>query len=339
MILKAQFSNNSDYGYVVGKVRVREKRLLTQTNYQRLIEAEDTEELFRILGESEFQMEAAEVRAHTLDELINIGLKATYEQMLPLSKEPDLTNSLLFKYDFNNLKILLKQKFMEFPIDVPLNDLGTIPPETLSEWVKTESWGSMPLFFKEIMPTLLSSYEQKSYSHIIDFILDKHYFHIMLKIAKEFKNDFMIKYYRQDMDLHNICNYLRIRALKERKSILDEILLKEGFINYKFFIDDFSEDFKSLATRLSHTNYANMIKEGLEGLERTNSLSVLEKLADDFLIEYLKQTKYLTFGVEPLLALILAVEMELKNLRIIVIAKTNNLPNNIILERLRETYV
>jgi len=81
------------------------------------------------------------------------------------------------------------------------------------------------------------------------------------------------------------------------------------------------------------------VKSGVEDWKRSGSFSHLEKLFDDHLLSFVKKAKYITFGIEPLIGYLVAKEMEVKNLRTIMVGKFNRLSQEIIKERLRESYV
>ena len=52
-----------------------------------------------------------------------------------------------------------------------------------------------------------------------------------------------------------------------------------------------------------------------------------------------KTSKYINIGPEPIFSYIVAKEAEIKTLRIILVAKLNNLSPDVIRERVRELYV
>ncbi|HEX30202.1 TPA: V-type ATP synthase subunit C, partial [Candidatus Poribacteria bacterium] len=55
--------------------------------------------------------------------------------------------------------------------------------------------------------------------------------------------------------------------------------------------------------------------------------------------DYIRPAKYVAFGIEPLIAYLIAKEHEVKLIRIIMIGKINQLSMDSISERLREPYV
>lgn len=65
----------------------------------------------------------------------------------------------------------------------------------------------------------------------------------------------------------------------------------------------------------------------------------LEKLRDNYILNFSKIGKYVTFGIEPLVGFITAKENDIKNIRIILSGKLNNISNDKIKERIRDTYV
>ena len=71
----------------------------------------------------------------------------------------------------------------------------------------------------------------------------------------------------------------------------------------------------------------------------TGLYSLMEKLCDNKRIEFVKKSRFVSFGIEPAIAYIVAKESEIKNLRMILNGKIANTPKEVILERLRETYV
>ena len=56
-------------------------------------------------------------------------------------------------------------------------------------------------------------------------------------------------------------------------------------------------------------------------------------------MEYIKKAKMKSFGFEPILAFLIGKEFELQTIRIILSGKQNNIPAEIIRERLRDLYI
>ena len=61
-------------------------------------------------------------------------------------------------------------------------------------------------------------------------------------------------------------------------------------------------------------------------------------MADNYLISFLKRAKYVVFGLEPVVAYLLARENEVKMIRMIMIGKLNGLATDLLRSRLRDIY-
>jgi len=83
----------------------------------------------------------------------------------------------------------------------------------------------------------------------------------------------------------------------------------------------------------------SVLMDGIESFRNTGSLTKLEKLSDNYIMNYVKKSRFVTFGVEPLIGYLVAKESEIRNVRIVMVGKINGISPEIIRERLRETYV
>jgi hypothetical protein len=117
--------------------------------------------------------------------------------------------------------------------------------------------------------------------------------------------------------------------LHYRKASLENLkinLIEGGYIPREEFINLFSQakiDF-----------YSEVIKEGISQIGKEGDFSVLEREIEDYLINLIQPAKYMFFGPEAIFAYCLAKENELKSLKLIFLAKMNNIPNFEIQERL-----
>ncbi|MFA6170461.1 MAG: V-type ATPase subunit [Candidatus Margulisiibacteriota bacterium] len=82
------------------------------------------------------------------------------------------------------------------------------------------------------------------------------------------------------------------------------------------------------------TAFARPVTAGLEEYRRSGSLFALERETDNHLFSIMKEAKYLTFGIEPLLGFLFAREQEQKMIRLIMTAKLQKIPSQLIKERL-----
>ena len=87
-----------------------------------------------------------------------------------------------------------------------------------------------------------------------------------------------------------------------------------------------------LLSYLSTTSYSSGTKY------LSSSPAEFEKWVDDQMLSLLLPTKYSPLGPEPLIGFYLGKEAEIRNIRIILAAKQNNLPLDVVSGRLRRLY-
>lgn len=165
------------------------------------------------------------------------------------------------------------------------------------------------------------------------------------KKCQEFQSEFLYDYFMHALDMHNIKTFLRLYILQEPEEKLKLAINGEGFIKMEVFLKCYPEDLSVFLNRLEFVhkqnriiNYAAFLQEPIEELKKNESFVALEKAINDFLIQVLKPAKYLSFGPEPLLGYYFAKLNEINLIRMIILAKLNNLPKDIIEERLNFVY-
>lgn len=126
-----------------------------------------------------------------------------------------------------------------------------------------------------------------------------------------------IKSYEENQNLKNIDILLDKLMFEEMKTISNKL----GCTAVSSFLQ--------VATEIN--NKKLLIRSG-------ENLDVSEKKLDDYLMDKIKLFKINPFGMESILGFLYAKETEIKNIRIILAGKINNIENNMILERLREGY-
>jgi len=150
---------------------------------------------------------------------------------------------------------------------------------------------------------------------------------------------FLKRFIKINIDLNNIINCVRAKIRGEKKAFTKEFLIPEGDFKIENIVEIYDSPLSSWCEKLIYTDYKNIIELGINYFQKNNSLMELEKLRDNFILNFSKIGKYVTFGIEPLVGFITAKENDIKNIRIILSGKLNKLSPDQIKERARDTYV
>lgn len=316
------------YAYITGRVRALEARLLDKLKMERMIAATSAKASLSELEETDYGPYVSQLKnINNFEDLLHDELKRLYSFIDKGSLDKELTDLFRMHYDFHNLRVFLKNKFKEKPLsleELPFINLGTIEPLKIGEAKK----------FLQIQKQATIAFEENKNPQDIDLILDKEYYKRCLEKARESENEFVINLFCREIDLLNIKVFFRCRVLKKNKDFFSKALIVRGILTKKLFLEFYEKEEGAFLRKLSFTPYAKAVmgyeKEGLGGLELS---------CDNFFLECLKKTKLITAGLEVLIAYLIAKENEIKLLRSILTGKINEIPAQMIRERMRDTFI
>jgi vacuolar-type H+-ATPase subunit C/Vma6 len=245
-------------------------------------------------------------------------------------------------------KFLIKQEVFEEAIESNLD-------EALRLFVESDLYGEELLHIKDSqqLEAVLNNALLTLRSLIKGLLLDKGLLDLLElnnlgcieNILKSYPSEFLQDYFMHLADMHNIKTFLRLYILKEPEELLKKHLICEGFIRKGVFLKLYAEDLAAFLNKLEYVHkynriidYTYFLKEAIEKVEKENSFVALEKAINDFLIQVLLPAKYLSFGPEPLLAYYFAKVNEMNLMRMVILAKLNNIAGDLVKERLNNVY-
>jgi len=345
----ADTNDQEEYAFANGNIKALEKGLLNKDILDRMIKSSDIVSALKILTESDLNDYSFDLNNPSdFENSLNQELLHTYDIIKSISQVSTF-NFLYFtfasKYDFLNIKILIKSKYLkkEFSNDL-ISPIGTIDIEKLKLAIRDEKYEDIPDSFEFLIKKTFSEYNKFKDPEIIDFVLDRErYIMIFNKIREieiiESEELFLKRFFNINIDLNNIINCIRVKIRGEKKAFIKEFLIPEGDFKIEKIIEIYDSPLSSWFEKLKYTDYKDIVELGVNYFQKNNSLMELEKLRDNFILNFSKIGKYITFGIEPLVGFITAKENDIKNIRIILSGKLNNLSPEKIKERVRDTYV
>lgn len=332
--------NEDNYIYAVTRIRALENKLLDKSKIERMIEAKNPEEVIKVLYETSYAGLISEMEdTGDYETVLSKEIENTYDMIKKMAPEPELIDMFLLKYDIHNLKVLMKSSFLNEENDYLLTNIGTIAPVKLKEMIREKNFVFLDTEIKRGLDEIINSFSINPDPQIIDIILDQSLYRVMNQIALNSNNDFLKKFVELQIDLINIKMFIRVKAMGYGRELLKKSFIDDGRLDFNFFSDAIDEPVDALKDRLAISDYKNVITDGIDSYVKTKSLMKFEKLTDDFLLDYVKEGKFVPFGIEPIVGYIMAKENEAKIIRIIMVGKINKIDNELIRERLRDVYV
>lgn len=325
---------------VIPRLRVLETRLLDKTKIDRMIDSSSPEESLKVLRETEYGNLMSNVkRAEEYEEVLSAELKRVYDEMYKMSPSKELIDLMSIKYDYHNIKVILKGRFLNKDLSDILIKVGRTEVTKLKSIIDNDELVDLNPTMRKGIEETLEDFNIKKDPQRIDIILDKYMFEEMKLIAKGLDDKFSSTYIKVIIDLTNIKSLLRIKKQNKGREFLLSVVIDGGNIDKDMLVMLLTDATENIPSKLSYTNYENVLKVGVEDYCKKGSAGLLEKLVDNYIMDMMKDAKMIPFGCEPLLAYIYAKETEIKVIRIIMVGKLNNITGEVIRERLREVYV
>lgn len=325
---------NTDYIYAVSRIRAIERSLLDAGKLQQIADAKTAEEALRMI------LDAGYPQAENYEQMFSQELNDTYALLEELAPQSDLLSALLVTSDYYNLKVLLKAEFLGRDLDYLLNPRCKSGLESIKRAVLERRGADISETFERAMREARESFARHRNAQLADMVVDRASYLDMQEYAARTGNEFLNGLVRLQIDLTNIQTVLRLRKMGKGSSFAEMALLEGGSLSTALLADCVDESSEALLEKLSHTAYADLVSEVLSEPEGSlQALMQLENLCSQKQMEYIRAAKYEQFGAEPLVAYLLAKQNEIRQLRLIMVGKTNGMDSAVIKERLGGSYV
>jgi len=332
---------DEDYAYATARIRAKEIKLMSRSRLERLLDTADPSDAMKLLIESGYGSDHPEIGKggeNDIEMLLSGEMKKAYALLSDILPEPQVLDLFLRQYDYLNAKLIIKAEFMGIDVSKRLSRLGTLKPEKLLKSIADRKLEELPEIFGKAIMDSLEAFSQTGDPQTVDFILDKAGYENMMEDARNAEEPFLIELVKRMTDTANIRIFVRARLLSKSGEFIRSALIPGGSIAEKT-LDELAEcTLEQFLEELKHTDYADLSESLLKAVKHPNGISEVEKTLDDSILLFLKRSKYVTMGIEPVIAYLFMKETEIKNARLILTGKINKISQETIKERLRLGY-
>lgn len=318
--------------YGVARIRSAERFLIPRERMRKLAEM-SAEDVLGQLVEGGYGA-LPDAKAADPEALIASELAKTNELVRDVSTEPEQTDIFFMQADVHNLKLLLKLRLTGGESDALMKG-GCYDPKFLAKCVEDADYSRLPDIFKET----LDAFEKEAKSGTVDpallsTALDDAY----IRYALQKGNDFVKTYFRAFADFTNIATLLRVRAIKGERARFASLLIEPGDVSKSSLLSAFELSDDALSKALPVGPAKEYMARGIETAVKTGRISAVERERDNYLIRLATDRKSETDTNGPVYGYLLAKRQEANVLRLILTAKRNDLPQEVIDERMRLLY-
>lgn len=328
----------TSYAYAAARVAVMQTRMLTGERLNSMLQAPSAQEAFKLLAE--VLPGAAQMSdAAGYEQLLSDQLCAAYEEVRAMAPGEAAVEVLSAKYDFYNLKALLKARYAGKDGAELLIRAGMVPVEVLQEAVSSGDGRMLPAALATALSEAEALFALSPNPQALDILFDRAWVADGFARIGRRGNETIRKYLTDLVDMKNIASVLRIRRSGAPAEQLSRVLLPGGAVGMDVLAEGLSAPLTEWTGRFATYSWCEPVREGVAAFERTGSIAALERLCENDLLAVFRRKRYELTCVEPIIGYLLGQESQIAAIRAVMVAQLNGLDRETLGERLRELYV
>ena len=321
------------YGFAVGTIRALETRMLTRSALLDLANAENFDAAMELLSGTDYALPVGGRGPAEVEQMLRDRRTEVRRRFASLMEDELLVELLEARDDFANLRLAIRRLVTERPIGADYSVDGSIPAEQFEEILQAEDYGRFPEHLQEAVESAVLGYYESKDIRRIDYELDKAQAVYKLRRARELRCEFLCSLFRIQIDLINVRMMLRLKAAGRQER---HLFLPEGFVEMAKYAHALEVGYEAVPPLFFATPYFELVEGGIAYWTTNQSFLRLERLCEEYLMGYLRQTAALAAGWQPIVAYLLLMEQEIRTVRMILTAKQNGMEARLILDRLGE---
>ena len=329
------------YPFSSSIISSRELALLSKDNILSAAASDTVEAALMLLQEKGYAKGAPELsNAYAFESVVAYELKEAVGFLKSVAPDENLLSLFLLRYDYLNLKTLLKLNLLgaEFS-ENNMSPFGAIPFEVLKESIADKSYFRLPQQMAEAMRDLDKQFAIHEDPTMIGIKLDRAYSKQVTAALEGEKNPLVMEYFKAYFDFTNIMVVLRLKNAGYTADILKDVLLEGGRFNAFDMQKAFEDKADSAVSEFYHYGYEAYLKEPFEKMANGGGLAAVEKARDDYLLMLLKKDRFNMFTSSRAVAYLIAKEREAAAVRLLMVSMLNHIGPEEMSTRLKALYV
>ena len=321
-----------DYIFEDARIRVMETGLLTKADFEQLLAEPSYAAALNFLKDKGWGGPDAPKNAEAL---LQAEEKATWDLMEELLPQSPLLNTLRLSRDYQNLKAAVKQIYTDSALDAErlFVEGGTIPSAKIRRALEEQDPEQLPEEMAEAAAQATEVLARTGDGQLCDIILDRAALKALLKAGKEAEDPVLNEYAQVTAVSADIRCALRAARSGRDGETIKEMLVEVPGLDLADLTEAALNGRQAVSDYLALTPYASLAPA------LSQSMSAFECACDNLLIERIRPQLYESEKPGPLAAYVIARENEIKCIRLLLSGKLNGLPENVLRESLRNSYV
>lgn len=322
-------------------ISVRETHMLTEEQLSQMLYAKDDEAVALLLQATNYSLDKEELRDPNLIEKVLVKhLAREYTFAFQNSPLTEVVQIFSLKYTYHNLKVLLKERASQGDLSHLLLPIGRYPLDILKHLVTTLSAEYCPDFMQEEVASTWAEYMDYQDVRVLDTGMDLAYFKHLKHLSEEINDTTLNAFIDLSIDFYNVITVKRALTQGKPRSFMRQLLSENARMESREYLKLFENQELLAWFNQIYPNSFDLSTKPYE--EALNDVSIsalsLEYLADLLKYQLLEKGRFEIEGPLPLARYLWGKEMEVKNLRLILTGRSNDLNPDLLKERMRPVY-
>ncbi len=324
---------DTDYLYLSAYVHAKEGSLVGRERLERMLEARTAEDALKVLEDAGWQLPDPCGPAE-LEGILAQRRAAVFTELGELAPDPAVVDVFRLRYDYHNLKCLVKAEAVGAEAGPLLSGAGRVPAAELTRAFLEGKAESLPQPMTAAMAEARETLARTGDPQLADFILDKAYFAELTHAGETAGSEFLRGWAALQVDAANLRSLVRAFRTGKDEDFIALALVEGGSVKRAALLEK-AEDREAVFGLFAHSGLAPAL-DAARAASAGGKLTEFERLCDSLLNAYLSEAKLAPFGEKPLLAYLGAVEAELSAVRLVMSGHFAGIPAKQTRARLRE---
>lgn len=318
------------YTYATAQIRALEDRMLTPQFFTELANAKNINELAEMLAGTEYAVSPQMTDENTEQMLLQRRLetKILFEKSII---DDQIIQLFRAKTDFANIRLAVRRFVLKRPLGGDYCWEGNVPPQEFERVFEQENYSGLPEYFQQGVEAGIVGYYKNRNVRDIDIEIDKVESDFLLEFAAGIGGIFLQELLRMQIDLTNIRTMMRLKFTEMHNT---DVFLRGGYIEKSRLVQCLDTGYDALSQHFYATPYYRLIEAATNYLQKENSFLKLEAVCDEHLLGFLKTTRYIAAGTQPIVAYLMRKEHEIRMVRMVLACKKAQIEPKVILDRI-----
>lgn len=317
-------------------VRIKENELLSKEQFEQLIQANSFQKIAEILTPTVYGKYLTENYQYDFEQSLNQELVQTYEELIEIVPYPELVWLYTMRFTFHNLKIITKGEKIKENYDYLFIPDGFYTMEDLRSAIQTGESSVLPKTIIQCIKEVRQYFEESKILQGIDVIYDRYYYREQRRIAEQLNDAELLEEVIQSIDLLNITTTARCLLQKRTYAFMTTVVSSMGSFDKEELLSFAQQPLSVFIDYIRQSKYGELLGPALT--DKTIDFAKVNILKDNYLTKVLQIAQTQAFGPLPLMAFLNAKDIEVMNLRLIIVGKRSGFTEEAIRERMRLLY-